>query len=298
MNDYYFILGVPRNADNHAIKEAFRKLCLKYHPDRTVTNNYNHVRYMEICEAYRVLSNKEKRARYDRTIIAPPPEGIVLEIKRSYKGHYPWFAAFAVVIVLGIAMWFITRNESTTYGVHSTVITEDAPPQSAPKRQPKSIIIVEAEPVDTVATEPAKRDTIVAKPVVAEAPKDSIGKTQAFIATVLDKHTVEPNRKKQPTSERNFRYAFRGEKLFVTYEKNDMKGKVIRKQVAIPVKSIENVYVYGGQLWITSPQKAIQVIDLKNGKQERTDFFAVRFNGDENVDQKIAEAFASLRTGQ
>ena len=63
MKDYYFILGISHKAESHEIKEAFRKLCLKYHPDKAVQTPHNQARYMEICEAYKVLSNKEKRAR-------------------------------------------------------------------------------------------------------------------------------------------------------------------------------------------------------------------------------------------
>jgi hypothetical protein len=300
MKDYYFILGIARTADNHQIKEAFRKLCLKYHPDRTVTNYHNHERYMEICEAYRVLSNKEKKRRYDNATTNPAtePVGILDEIQTSYRGQYPWLAAFAVVIAAGIAMLFLSRKEKGVYGIHNTIISEKtALTQPTHKREPKSIIIVDTiqqkDTVTVVEVPVVKKDTVIPKTVVA----DTLNKTQTFIAGALDKHTVEPNRKKHPTSERNFQYSFRGEKLFVTYEQPDAKGKIIRKQVAIPVKKIESVYVYAGQLWITSPQKAIQVMNLKNGKQEKSDFFSVRFDAeDPKVEQEIVQAFAKLKT--
>jgi hypothetical protein len=297
MKDYYFILGVARNADNHEIKEAFRKLSLKYHPDRTVPTSYNHERYMEICEAYRVLSNKEKRQRYDNA--SPEATGIIPEIQTSYKGYYPWFALFAVIIVAGICTLFITRQNGYQKTSNTTPVKETTLPQPIPKRQPKSIVIIDSAP-DTIATKTisVNKDTVLVKPAPVAVATDTLTKTQSFIASALDKHTVEPNRKKHPTSERNFQYSFRGEKLFVTYEQPDMKGKIVRKQVAIPVKKIESVYVYAGQLWITSPQKAIQVINLKNGQQEKTDFFSVRFNAGStpNVEQEIAQAFASLKT--
>lgn len=300
MKDYYFILGVARNAGSHEIKEAFRKLSLKYHPDRTVSTNYNHERYMEICEAYRTLSNKEKRQQYDN-LVNPVPAGIIPEMRASYKGHYPWFAAFAVVIVAGIAMWFMSGGDQVEGKRRTIVVEKKSAPPPQPKREPKSIVIIDSAP-DTIATKaiPIAKDTVLVKPVAAPSTTDTLSETQTFIAGALDRHTVEPNRKKHPTSERNFRYAFRGEKLFVTYEQPDQKGKVTRKQVAIPVKKIESVYVYAGQLWITSPKKAIQVINLKNGQQEKTDFFAVRFDAGNspNVEQKIAQAFANLKTDE
>ena len=60
--DYYRILGVDRNADDKTIKSAYRKLARKYHPD---VNKGKDERFKEINEAYEVLSDPEKRRRYD-----------------------------------------------------------------------------------------------------------------------------------------------------------------------------------------------------------------------------------------
>jgi molecular chaperone DnaJ len=62
--DYYDVLGVPRNADSKAIKDAFRQLALKYHPDRNKEPGASD-RFKEIAEAYAVLSDPQKRADYD-----------------------------------------------------------------------------------------------------------------------------------------------------------------------------------------------------------------------------------------
>lgn len=62
--DYYEVLGVPRNADVKAIKDAFRQLALKYHPDRNKEPGAAD-RFKEIAEAYAVLSAPKKRAEYD-----------------------------------------------------------------------------------------------------------------------------------------------------------------------------------------------------------------------------------------
>lgn len=62
MKDYYKILGVPRTASEEEIKRAYRKLAHKYHPDK----GGDAEKFKEITEAYQVLSNKEKRAQYDR----------------------------------------------------------------------------------------------------------------------------------------------------------------------------------------------------------------------------------------
>lgn len=62
--DYYEVLGVARDADAAAIKDAFRRLALKYHPDRNKSPGAEE-RFKEIAEAYAVLSDPAKRAEYD-----------------------------------------------------------------------------------------------------------------------------------------------------------------------------------------------------------------------------------------
>lgn len=62
--DYYDVLGVPRDADDNCIKDAFRDLALKFHPDRNKSPEAEE-RFKEIAEAYAVLSDPKKRAEYD-----------------------------------------------------------------------------------------------------------------------------------------------------------------------------------------------------------------------------------------
>lgn len=64
--DYYEILGVERGADDATIKKAYRKLAMKYHPDRNPDNKEAEEKFKEIGEAYEVLSDADKRAAYDR----------------------------------------------------------------------------------------------------------------------------------------------------------------------------------------------------------------------------------------
>jgi curved DNA-binding protein len=63
--DYYEVLGVPRDADQDAIRRAYRKLARKYHPDVNSDSDAED-RFKELGEAYEVLSDPEKRERYDR----------------------------------------------------------------------------------------------------------------------------------------------------------------------------------------------------------------------------------------
>lgn len=64
--DYYKILGVERNASEDDIRKAYRKLAMKYHPDRNPNDKQAEERFKEINEAYQVLSDSKKRVHYDR----------------------------------------------------------------------------------------------------------------------------------------------------------------------------------------------------------------------------------------
>ncbi len=64
--DYYVVLGVARNATDQEIKSAYRKLALKYHPDRNPGDRTAEEQFKECAEAYAVLADSDKRARYDR----------------------------------------------------------------------------------------------------------------------------------------------------------------------------------------------------------------------------------------
>ena len=64
--DYYEVLGVAKTASADEIKSAYRKLAMKYHPDRNPGDESAKAKFQEASEAYEVLSNPEKRQRYDQ----------------------------------------------------------------------------------------------------------------------------------------------------------------------------------------------------------------------------------------
>ena len=64
--DYYEVLGVSKNATPDEIKKAYRKLAIKYHPDRNPDDKTAEEKFKEAAEAYDVLSNEEKRQKYDQ----------------------------------------------------------------------------------------------------------------------------------------------------------------------------------------------------------------------------------------
>ena len=73
--DYYEVLGVPKNASADEIKKAYRKLAIKYHPDRNPDDKNAEEKFKEAAEAYDVLSDTEKRAKYDQFGHSMGPQG-------------------------------------------------------------------------------------------------------------------------------------------------------------------------------------------------------------------------------
>ena len=64
--DYYDVLGVSKGASETEIKKAYRKMAIKYHPDKNEGNKQAEDKFKEAAEAYEVLSNPEKKSRYDQ----------------------------------------------------------------------------------------------------------------------------------------------------------------------------------------------------------------------------------------
>lgn len=69
-HDYYFILEIDPDATTHQILRAYRRLAFKYHPDKNIHNMHDaEVRFKLVHEAYDILSDATKRAKYDATYV-------------------------------------------------------------------------------------------------------------------------------------------------------------------------------------------------------------------------------------
>lgn len=68
MKDYYYFLGIPQNASAEDIKKAYRKLSLKYHPDKNDNDEFFSDRFKEIKEAYETLTDMDRRRLYDQNL--------------------------------------------------------------------------------------------------------------------------------------------------------------------------------------------------------------------------------------
>jgi molecular chaperone DnaJ len=89
---YYEVLGVKRTVDEEALKSAFRKLALKWHPDRNPGDASSEVRFKEINEAYEILKDPKKRAAYDRFGHAAFEQGSVGSSSDFAPGYGPTFS--------------------------------------------------------------------------------------------------------------------------------------------------------------------------------------------------------------
>jgi|GEM_PF-4346483 len=79
MKDYYQILQIPKNATAEEIKQAYRKMAVKYHPDKNDGDATAEEKFKAVNEAYRILSNPKKRHYYDN-----PQEAYQAQFRRSY----------------------------------------------------------------------------------------------------------------------------------------------------------------------------------------------------------------------
>ncbi|MBD3307249.1 DnaJ domain-containing protein, partial [candidate division KSB3 bacterium] len=95
--DYYEILEVNRNATSDEVKKAYRKLALKYHPDRNSGNKEAEEKFKEAAEAYEVLSNPEKRNLYDQF----GHEGLRSTGFSGFRGFEDIFSSFGDIFGFG-----------------------------------------------------------------------------------------------------------------------------------------------------------------------------------------------------
>lgn len=84
--NYYEILGVPIEADENEIKSKYRKLAMKYHPDRNPDDKKAEEMFKKVSEAYEILGDKEKRKEYDKKISKTGEEKQNSEKKKAGAG--------------------------------------------------------------------------------------------------------------------------------------------------------------------------------------------------------------------
>lgn len=137
IKDYYYILGIARNAPQDEIKKAYRKLSVKFHPDKNDGDKFFEERFKDINEAYETLVDDEKRKVYDarfkesssatETPSTPPPK------KRPARQKL--YAILGTLVILGPLIRFaVTRiNESEKEKKISSLLHVTTPPDTSGK---------------------------------------------------------------------------------------------------------------------------------------------------------------------
>jgi curved DNA-binding protein CbpA len=85
LKDYYYILGIKQGASSQEIKSAYRKLAVKFHPDKNDGDKFFEERFKDIQEAYSILSHERKRRQYDSQLRGDKTEGFDDSILRKYE---------------------------------------------------------------------------------------------------------------------------------------------------------------------------------------------------------------------
>ena len=85
LKDFYSVLGVPKNASDIGIKEAFRKLARKYHPDLNPDDPDATSKFIELAEAYRTLKSEDSRNAVDARIISEYCRSFLGSIRTNEK---------------------------------------------------------------------------------------------------------------------------------------------------------------------------------------------------------------------
>jgi len=118
--DYYEALGVDKDATPEQLKKAFRKAAMKYHPDRNPGNKEAETRFKEVAEAYEILSDAQKRSRYDQF----GHEGLSGMGGAQFTGFDDIFSHFADIFSGGAFESFFGGRAARRTGAHRRVQIE------------------------------------------------------------------------------------------------------------------------------------------------------------------------------
>jgi hypothetical protein len=238
MRDFYYILGAESTATTAEIKEAYRKLSKKFHPDLNPDDEYFESRFVEIQEAYEVLSDPARRSRYDKALNQfKANSGEYNPPRQTYKASSPTgksitkgldigftFVLFLITLIFGT---YVIKNLT---GSKKDTVIKTAPVAIVPLDKPKhhkkkhsSITTI------TAAANPTqiKQDTTKKiQPVAVATPAPTVNKPAEETTDVLYTTYLRSN--------------LTG--VINMHESDNLSSKIIR---AIPTNSIVSVIEKG-----------------------------------------------------
>ena len=115
--DYYEVLGVDKSASDDEIKKAYRKIAIKYHPDRNPNNKEAEEKFKEAAEAYDVLRDPQKRQQYDQFGFNGPQGGF---------GGFGGGAGMNMDDIFSISLADMEVEASASEAAHSHKCTREA----------------------------------------------------------------------------------------------------------------------------------------------------------------------------
>jgi curved DNA-binding protein CbpA len=211
VKDFYYILGVDENSSADVIKDAYRKLSKKFHPDMNIGDKYFESRFREVQEAYEVLSDPSKRKRYNAALRDFRSQEPVIEIKKqrsSTKSIDIFFTIILLALTLILGDYVMkAMNDHPKPKVASKFVSDSLIAYTAPVKHHKKhhkLKAVNYSPDQTVNSTVAAANTS-AKPIVKTAahpipklsapmvqpiPKPTIVSAQATPKTIA--HPVQP----------------------------------------------------------------------------------------------------------
>ena len=117
--EYYQVLGINKNADSEEIKKAYRRLALKYHPDRNPGDKKAEERFRQAAEAYEVLRDSQKRS-YMINSVMPVWKGSNLALSITSRIYFPILVIFLMIFSASVSDRSLSpaNNREKTYTIN------------------------------------------------------------------------------------------------------------------------------------------------------------------------------------
>jgi len=274
LKDYYYILGVSKEADEQDIKKAYRKLSIKFHPDKNGGDPFFEQRFKDIQEAYEVLTDPEKRSSYD--MVVSDDEYIFDNVHQNFRGT-PFAKSskkekFRITLMLSLGSMLLMLMSLSIMGVFDGNEQEVESP-----KQPAVSSLAALAPLTPVFREEPANPSFASKE-----------KTEEWILTKLSMYTPKAIRERPAGViwwdtvsghvQKAHEYQLRNGFLVVSYQSVYSSKRSVSNKVMIPVMDISRVYSSHGKLYITTRHPSIIDDNLSDRYTLNSSVFSVQFD--------------------